>query len=188
MIYPQNFEEKIGFDNIRALLRGKCLSDLGRERVAGMSFATSLHVIENEIDMTVELMSVMSSEADFPVNHFYDMRQSLKKIRIEGTWMSEQEIFDLRRSLQTVADIASFFGGEDDGERYPALKRLAADVVLFPDVVKRIDAIIDKFGKVKDNASARLREIRMELSSVMSGISKNMTLINIPPNKHGDML
>lgn len=174
MIYPQNFEEKIGFDNIRALLKGKCLSDLGRERVAGMSFTTSLHVIENEIDMTVELMSVMSSEADFPVNHFYDMRQSLKKIRIEGTWMSEQEIFDLRRSLQTVADIASFFGGEDDGERYPALKRLAADVVLFPDVVKRIDAIIDKFGKVKDNASARLREIRMELSSVMSGISKNL--------------
>ena len=174
MIYPQNFEEKIGFDNIRALLKGKCLSDLGRERVADMSFATSLHVIENEIDMTVELMSVMSSEADFPVNHFYDMRQSLKKIRIEGTWMSEQEIFDLRRSLQTVADIASFFGGEDDGERYPALKRLAADVVLFPDVVKRIDAIIDKFGKVKDNASARLREIRMELSSVMSGISKNL--------------
>jgi DNA mismatch repair protein MutS2 len=174
MIYPQNFEEKIGFDNIRALLNGKCLSDLGRERVADMSFATSLHVIENEIDMTVELMSIMSSEADFPVNHFYDMRQSLKKIRIEGTWMSEQEIFDLRRSLQTVADIASFFGGEDDGERYPALKRLAADVVLFPDVVKRIDAIIDKFGKVKDNASARLREIRMELSSVMSGISKNL--------------
>lgn len=174
MIYPQNFEEKIGFDNIRALLKGKCLSDLGRERVTGMSFATSLHVIENEIDMTVELMSIMSSEADFPVNHFYDMRQSLKKIRIEGTWMSEQEIFDLRRSLQTVADIASFFGGEDDGERYPALKRLAADVVLFPDVVKRIDAIIDKFGKVKDNASARLREIRMELSSVMSGISKNL--------------
>ena len=174
MIYPQNFEEKIGFDNIRALLKGKCLSDLGRERVAGMSFATSLHGIENEIDMTVELMSIMSSEADFPVNHFYDMRQSLKKIRIEGTWMSEQEIFDLRRSLQTVADIASFFGGEDDGERYPALKRLAADVVLFPDVVKRIDAIIDKFGKVKDNASARLREIRMELSSVMSGISKNL--------------
>lgn len=174
MTYPQNFEEKIGFDNIRALLRGKCLSDLGRERVAGMSFATSLHFIENEIDMTVELMSIMSSEADFPVNHFYDMRQSLKKIRIEGTWMSEQEIFDLRRSLQTVADIASFFGGEDDGERYPALKRLAADVVLFPDVVKRIDAIIDKFGKVKDNASARLREIRMELSSVMSGISKNL--------------
>lgn len=174
MIYPQNFEEKIGFDNIRALLKGKCLSDLGRERVADMSFATSLHVIENEIDMTVELMSIMSSEADFPVNHFYDMRQSLKKIRIEGTWMSEQEIFDLRRSLQTVADIASFFGGEDDGERYPALKRLAADVVLFPDVVKRIDAIIDKFGKVKDNASARLREIRMELSSVMSGISKNL--------------
>lgn len=174
MIYPQNFEEKIGFDNIRALLKGKCLSDLGRERVADMSFATSLHVIENEIDMTVELMSVMSSEADFPVNHFYDMRQSLKKIRIEGTWMSEQEIFDLRRSLQTVADIASFFGGEDDGERYPALKRLAADVALFPDVVKRIDAIIDKFGKVKDNASARLREIRMELSSVMSGISKNL--------------
>ena len=155
-------------------MKGKCLSDLGRERVAGMSFATSLHVIENEIDMTVELMSIMSSEADFPVNHFYDMRQSLKKIRIEGTWMSEQEIFDLRRSLQTVADIASFFGGEDDGERYPALKRLAADVVLFPDVVKRIDAIIDKFGKVKDNASARLREIRMELSSVMSGISKNL--------------
>lgn len=174
MIYPQNFEEKIGFDNIRALLKGKCLSDLGRERVAGMSFATSLHVIENEIDMTVELMSIMSSEADFPVNHFYDMRQSLKKIRIEGTWMSEQEIFDLRRSLQTVADIASFFGGEDDGERYPTLKRLAADVALFPDVVKRIDAIIDKFGKVKDNASARLREIRMELSSVMSGISKNL--------------
>lgn len=176
MIYPQNFEEKIGFDSIRTLLKQKCLCSLGREKVDDMFFMTSFPAMTEQIDRTVELMKIISMGADFPLGNYYDMRHSLKKIRVEGTWMDEQEIFDLRRSLQTVSDIASFLRADEDNQ-YPALHRLAADIMLFPDIIRRIDSILNKFGKIKDNASDRLAQIRRELSSTMAGISKSLNNI-----------
>ena len=44
MIYPQNFEQKIGFDAIRQLLKEKCLSTLGQERVYDMTNISSMYV------------------------------------------------------------------------------------------------------------------------------------------------
>lgn len=178
MIYPSNFEQKTGFDKVRLLVSDKCLSPLGKERVAAMSFSTDYAFISNELDLVDEFVKIQQGETDFPANYFFDVRYSLKRIRPEGTWMDEKELFDLKRSLQTIHDIIRFFQpGEDEEIKYPALTALAGDILVFPQLVGRIDTILDKFGKVKDSASSELQTIRREMTITMSNISRNLQSI-----------
>lgn len=178
MIYPSNFEQKTGFDKVRLLVSDKCLSPLGKERVAAMSFSTDYAFISNELDLVDEFVKIQQGETDFPANYFFDVRYSLKRIRPEGTWMDEKELFDLKRSLQTIHDIIRFFQpGEDEEIKYPALTALAGDILVFPQLVGRIDTILDKFGKVKDSALPELQTIRREMTITMSNISRNLQSI-----------
>ena len=178
MIYPQNFEQKTGFDKVRRLISDKCLSPLGQERVAEMEFSADYTTVIERLEHTDEFVRILHGEVEFPASFFFDVRYSLKRIRPEGTWLDEKELFDLKRSLQTINDIVRFFRTEEDEEiAYPALTALAGDILVFPQLIGKIDSILDKFGKVKDNASPTLAQIRKEISSTMSGISRSLQSI-----------
>lgn len=186
MIYPQNFEQKIGFDQIRQLLKIKCLSTLGEERVDQMDFSNDYNEINRRLEQVTEFVRITQEEDDFPNQYFFDVRPSLKRIRVEGMYMDEQELFDLRRSLETIRDIVRFLQQTDDEEDtdndethspYPALHELAGDIMVFPQLITRINNILDKFGKVKDNASSELLRIRRELASTTGSISRSLNNI-----------
>lgn len=186
MIYPQNFEQKIGFDQIRQLLKNKCLSTLGEERVDDMAFSDDYTDINRRLEQVVEFVRIIQEEDSFPNQYFFDVRTSLKRIRVEGLYMDEQELFDLRRSLETIRDIVRFLQQTDDDEEYadgeenssyPALKELAGDILVFPQLITRINNILDKFGKIKDNASTELLRIRRELSATTGSISRSLNAI-----------
>lgn len=178
MIYPDNFENKIGFDKIRTLITANCLSTLGEEKTAEMSFSSAFDTIYGQLSQTEEFMRIIQEEDDFPVNHFFDVRPALKNIRVEGTWLDESAVFDLRRSLQTIKDIVGFLKKEDEENTpYPYLQELAGEVSVFPQLIGRIDSILDKYGRIKDNASPELNHIRKEISKVSSGISKSLNAI-----------
>ena len=178
MIYPQNFEQKTGFDKVRRLISDKCLSPLGEERVAEMDFSVDYSTVIERLEQTDEFVRILHGEQEFPAAYFFDVRYSLKRIRPEGTWLDEKELFDLKRSLQTINDIVRFFRPVEDEEiAYPALTRLAGDILVFPQLIGKIDSILDKFGKVKDNASPILAQIRKEITSTMSGISRSLQSI-----------
>ena len=183
MIYPQNFEQKIGFDQIRQLVKGKCLSTLGMERVDKMAFSDDYREIDRRLEQVMEFISILQGEDDFPSQYFFDVRSSLKRIRVEGLYMDESELFDLRRSLETIRDVVRFLRQTDDEEDeeahspYPALYELAGEVMVFPMLIARINDILDKFGKVKDNASPELLRIRRELAATTGSISRSLNSI-----------
>lgn len=183
MIYPQNFEQKIGFDQIRQLVKGKCLSTLGMERVDEMVFSDDYREIDRRLEQVMEFISILQGEDDFPSQYFFDVRPSLKRIRVEGLYMDESELFDLRRSLETIRDVVRFLRQTDDEEDeeahspYPALYELAGEVMVFPMLIARINDILDKFGKVKDNASPELLRIRRELAATTGSISRSLNSI-----------
>lgn len=87
MIYPQNFEQKIGFDSIRHLLKGKCLSTLGEERVDEMAFSEKYEEINERLEQVMEFIRIIQEEDEFPDQYFFDVRPSLKRIRIEGMYL-----------------------------------------------------------------------------------------------------
>ncbi|WP_418696415.1 endonuclease MutS2 [Bacteroides sp.] len=180
MIYPQNFEQKIGFDQIRQLLKDKCLSTLGEERVTDMAFSDRFGEVEERLDQSVEFLRILQEEDSFPAQYFFDVRPSLKRIRVEGMYLDEQELFDLRRSLETIRDIVRFLQRTDDEESaspYPCLRRLAGDITVFPQLIAKISSILSPYGKIKDNASSELARIRRELASTMSSISRSLNSI-----------
>ena len=180
MIYPQNFEQKIGFDKIRELLCARCLSPLGQERVDAMAFSDVMTTIERRLDETEEFIRIIREEDEFPDQYFFDVRPSLRRIKVEGLYLDEQELFDLRRSLDTIGGIVRFLrpSDNDDGETpYPSLAELAGSVLTFPRIIADIDRILDKYGRMKDNASPDLLRIRRELTATASGISRSLNAI-----------
>ena len=176
MIYPSNFENKIQFSEIRSLLKGYCLSQLGKDKVDAMGFSDNAERINTALKQTREFRRMQEETDDFPLQFFFDMRESIKRIRIEGTHLEENEIFDLRRSLDTVAGIVRFLNRSDDDGNfdYPTLHDLTEGVLTFPDLIRRIDQILDKYGKIKDTASPRLAEIRSQLRKAEGSVSRTL--------------
>ena len=180
MIYPKTFESKIGFDEIRGLLRERCLSPLGKEKVDEMEAGSDAGEINERLAQVREFRRLQEEADDFPMQYFFDVRQSVGRLRLEGTHLDEGELFDLKRSLDTICRIVDYLNrgdGGGEGEKsypYPALRRLADGVATFPRLVEAIDGILDKFGRIKDSASPQLAAIRRELARTESGISRTL--------------
>ena len=184
MIYPNNFEQKIGFDEIRELLKARCLSTLGKEKVDEITFSTDAAVVNEWLSQVREFRRLQEEKDDFPMQYFFDVRESIKRIRLENTHLEENEVWDLRRSLETIVNIVKFLerGAEESasGEKtypYPALHRLTENVMTFPAMIRRIDSILDKFGKIKDSASMTLAGIRNDLAKMEGSISRTLYTI-----------
>ncbi len=189
MIYPDNFEEKIGFNEIRTMLKGRCLSELGVECINKMEVLHEGDEIRERLEQVKEMRQILNEEDDFPVENFIDIRQALMRIRLEGTHLEELELFDLMRSLSTISDIVSFLkrgaNDEEDSAPYPALLRLVDGVAVFPEIVECAAAILNKYGRIKDNASPELARIRSEIESAKRGISHSLRAIISSAQKEG---
>ena len=175
-IYPDNFENKIGFDKIRELLISRCLSEMGKEHTADCHFTSDPQLIVKQLDETVEFQKIIRDELNFPTGYFIDMRSVLRKSRILGTFLEVFELFDLKRSLETLRAIANFFK-EKEQELFPQLYLVVRDIQIFPFLYDKIDQILSKNGTIKDNASPELVKIRREILSLQSGVSKIMAKI-----------
>jgi len=176
MIYPDNFEYKIGFDRIRILLSEKCLSPMGLGKVNAIRFIDNYEQLSRTLSATFEFQQILIFEDYFPSEHYYKISECLNKIRIEGTFPEVQEVFDLKRSLETVKTILNFFRNKDD-VKYPVLRSMCSSVKTYPYVLEAIDRIIDRRGVIKDNASSRLKEIRAELIGKSLHVTKRLNAI-----------
>ncbi len=191
MIYPNNYEHKIGFDEIRLLLKGRCLSTLGKEKVDELAFTDDYGVIGEQLEQVRELRRLRQEADDFPMSFFFDVRSAVSRIRLENTHLEEEEVWDMRRSLETISNIVKYLRRgvtlDDDGAQptYPALYRLTEGVVTFPAMIRRIDSILDKYGKIKDSASMTLASIRHELSKMEGNISRTLYTILHSAQKDG---
>ena len=183
-IYPENFEIKIEFNRIREMLQAKCLSVMGCEWVDEMHFQDSFENIETQLGETDEFCRIVREFDNFPASHFYDLRKALKKIRIEGMFLETTELFDLKRSLESVRAIVFFFNKQED-EIFPLLKKKTLRVQIFPYIYDRIDQILNKFGKIRDNASPELAQIRKNILSLQSNMSKRLHAILKQAQKDG---
>ena len=114
MIYPKTFEHKIGFDEIRTLLRERCLSTLGKEKIDDMSVSTNPTIINEWLQQVKEFRLLQEQADDFPMQFFFDVRESVARLRLEGTHLNEDELFDLKRSLETIYNIVNYLNRDED--------------------------------------------------------------------------
>ena len=176
MIYPENFESKIGFDRIRNQISALCITDGARAKLAELHFSTSRDEIVRLLEETFEMRTILMLESDFPENNYVDTAPFLKKAEVTGTFLETSEILTLRKGLTAAYELVRFFDSES-GAKYPRLKELCRDVEGFPDIINHIDSIIDRFGKVKDSASPELYAVRRAIHEREGQISRRLQQI-----------
>lgn len=190
MIYPQNIEQKIDFQVIRDGLKGCCMSSLGKERVDAMQWLTHYPTVCDLLSRVREMMALLSDPAlAFPHGEIYDLREALSRIRIEGLFMDETELFSLRKVLDYAAQLERFFATLDK-VKYPLLScesgvgrpnslesRVGSPKSNIGFLIASIDAILDRYGKMRDNASPELARIRKEISASQGSVSRALNAI-----------
>jgi len=177
MLYPDHFEQKIDFTTIRRLLKDKCVSSLGTEKVEEIVFSSDYAEVMRLLSQTGEMLRVLTTDSDeLPIGDFYDVRPALSRVRIEGLFLDELEVFDLRRALEAVRRLVAFLTKHEETV-YPHLHALVLGVDTFPLIIQRTDSILNKFGKIKDNATTELSRIRKDVFQVQGSISRTLNSI-----------
>ncbi|MFM7485503.1 MAG: endonuclease MutS2, partial [Cytophagales bacterium] len=161
MIYPSSFETKIGFDQIREKLRQYCLSALGINEVEAMSFKTDYATIVRLLNQVDELVQLKAKGDTLPMRNWWDPADQLKALAVEGTYWEEEHFYHCRLALVTYFEAKNYL--DKNKETYPSLHQLIDSIVLSKKVVEAIDARLDDTGKVKDNATPELQQIRKQL-------------------------
>ncbi len=181
MIYPQNIEQKIDFQVIRDGLKGCCMSGLGKERVDAMQWLTHYPAVRDLLARVREMMGVLTDASlAFPHGEIYDLREALSRIRIEGLFMDEAELFSLRKMLDYTAQLERFFVALDK-VKYPILSGMTSQTsqtgLTIQTIITTIDRILDRYGKMRDNASPELARIRKEISASQGSVSRALNAI-----------
>ena len=179
MYYPENIEEKIDFTVIREELLRRCASALGRERVDAMRMETDYATVTRLLSLTDQMRLVQADPMlSFPRGDIHDVREAISRIRIEGLFLDEAELDALRHSLRYAAELESFFGGLDE-RKYGLLKELGGigSLGVPGGLVKEIDRILDRYGKLADNASPELGRIRREMTNLQGSVGRTLSSI-----------
>lgn len=164
-------EAKLGFDKIRRIISDRCMTDYATERVASEEFSTDAGVIRMRLGLTDEMRLVMMFEENFPTTGYIDAIPFLEPLQKEGSAIDPLSLAKLKTLTDTTRRVTHFFSSSKDGV-YPGLKRLAAPVRNYPEVQRRIENILDKYGEIKDSASDALFGIRRDIRAKEASISK----------------
>jgi DNA mismatch repair protein MutS2 len=174
-IYPSSIEQKIGFDSVRRAIAELCSSKLARARVNEMEWSDDIDTVTARLEEVNEMMTVKTSDESPGLDSVIDDVDWLTGLRVPGSYIERAGLAQLKRSLTTAANVSTFFSSRRDSESgatpYPRLTDIAAELTPMPTVVAAVDAIVDRSGEIKDNASAELAEIRRELSTIQNKIA-----------------
>jgi len=175
MEHPERLEQKLGFDRVRTMIADRCSTDYAAARVEEETFSTDPSEIRKRLQLTDEMRLILMFEENFPTSGYIDCLPFLEPIGKNAT-IDQLSLGRLRTMLETLRKVTNFFRGIKDGI-YPSLKQMASGFPGFPEVQRRIDAILDKYGEIKDTASDKLYEIRTSIREREINVSKRMNAI-----------
>lgn len=173
MIYPGNFEDKIGFSKIRQMLIELCLSELGIVKVEQLRFVKSFDLLKRLLGQVAEFQRVLEREEEFPISYYFNLLPALKKAEVDGAYLDVKEMFDLKRSLDSINAVLKYLKKLNDQE-FPLLLKLSKQTTVPGFVIDKLNSILNKQGEIKDNASGELKRIKQELDQKQGTVSKKM--------------
>ncbi|MBQ3737573.1 MAG: Smr/MutS family protein [Bacteroidales bacterium] len=176
MIYPTNFEQKIGFVSVRQMLSEHCISAMGLENVEKMAFSSDSAFILKSLEQTEEFIGLLQTGVPFPMRDFHDLREAFHNIQIDGTCLSVEDLFALKPSLNVLEAILCYGRSESAGNT-PRIKSLIEDIFIDRSVFTEVNRLVDDKGEIPDNASTELLEIRQSIRRKQGGIEKRIRQI-----------
>ncbi len=176
VIYPTNFEQKIGFASVRQMLSDHCISQMGLERADKMAFSTNKAAILKSLEQTEEFIGLLQTGVPFPMRDFHDLREAFHRIQIDGTCLNVEDLFALKPSLNVVEAILRY-GHSESADATPRIKSLIEDIFIDRSIFTEVNRLVDDKGEIPDNASTELLEIRQSIRRKQGGIEKRIRQI-----------
>ncbi|MBO5972453.1 MAG: Smr/MutS family protein [Alistipes sp.] len=173
MIYPSNFEQKVGFDRIREQIMDLCSMASAREVIANEGFSRSRRDIEERLALADEMRLVISMEHGAEIGEQDDLRAIVEKVSVEGSYLAVEECAALLRGLRSAAAIVRFLSSRREGS-YPRLMAITSRVEIFPELQQAIERVIDDKGEVRSSASEELSAIRRAIREHEGQVSKRL--------------
>ena len=178
MIYPLDFETKIGFDSIRKNVSEKCQTRLGKDEVSKMAFSSDFVVVRQHLLLVKEMMQILNDNLPLPTGGVHDVLPYLSEIKAVGSFMSADRLYKLSSTLSAMAEVEEFFRKQVDEEkqtaRFPSLCDLFSEIAHFPLIVNEIGKAVNKYGEIKDTASPELYDIRQSMRSAAGSMQRAM--------------
>ncbi len=184
MIYPSDFENKIGFKVIRERLNSLCISEMGKEFVDKTAFITDVDEIRTHLRLIQDFLTLLQDGVPFPVRDYNDLRDEFHHLAIDGTVISLESMFALKPTLSALSYIFKFFKSEAS-EKVPYLKALSEGITIDNHIFTEINRLIDDKGEIPDNATAELAEIRRDIRRKQSSIDHRMHKILVEAKNSG---
>lgn len=184
MIYPGNFEEKVGFNVIRQLIGRNILCELGRKHLERMEFLSDEETLLRKLNELNELVTLLRNGFSFPAQDYLDPTPELIRIKTPGTSIEAEALLELKISLTTISEISNFLLNQES-EKVKHLLELGSGLHFDPIILKEINRIIDEKGIIKDTASPALREIRIKLRHKLKEVDSRMAQIFARVKKEG---
>ena len=176
VIYPTNFEQKIGFSSIRQMLFDHCISQMGLEQAEAMAFSTDRAHILKSLEQTEEFIGLLQSGVPFPMRDFHDLREAFHRIQIDGTCLNVEDLFALKPSLNVIEAILRY-GHSENSNATPRIKSLIENIFIERSIFTEVNRLVDDKGEIPDNASTELLEIRQSIRRKQGGIEKRIRQI-----------
>ena len=173
MIYPSNFEQRVGFDRIREQIMERCSMLSARELMAAEGFSRSRREVEERLTLADEMRTILAMEPGAEIGEQEDLRSIIDKIAVEGAYLMADECAVLLRALRGVSAIVGFIRSRREGS-YPALRRMTERVQLFPELQREIERVVDDKGEVRSSASPELSEIRRAIREHEGQVAKRL--------------
>ena len=169
-------EQKLGFDRIREMISDRCATEYAAERARTETFVNDEKEIRRRLLLTDEMRLILMFEESFPASGYIDCIGFLSPLGKSSSTIDLLSLRKLKTMLETLRKVIAFFSGIKD-EVYPNLKRMTVPIMNFPEVQRRIDNIIDRFGEIRDTASDELFNIRKSMKEKEGAISRRINSI-----------
>ncbi len=181
MIYPKDFEAKIGFDSIRNIVVQSCHSRLAADEAGRMSFSTDFHAVMHSLRSVKEMVDIRARALPYPSPSPHDVVPYLSEIRAQNSFMSADRLYKLSQVMMSFAEIRDFFDSQTDegsgNPLFPELCRDIASLAQFPTLIRLISGAISKFGEIKDTASPSLYEVRQSIKRASGSMQRAMRCV-----------
>ncbi|WP_179353833.1 endonuclease MutS2 [Winogradskyella vidalii] len=149
------------------------LTALGKEAVLAILPFKAEESLKRELIYVNEYLSSFDNENRIPNHGFDAIDKELKLLKIENTFLEVSSLQKLVSMSLTVNSILKFL--KKFHEYYPQLQQFSQDIEINTALIEQVDAVVDRFGDIKDNASPLLSNLRKSINLLKGKINSSFS-------------
>ncbi|WP_426430314.1 endonuclease MutS2 [Winogradskyella sp. HB-48] len=146
---------------------------LGKEAVLSLRPIEVETQLVRELDYVNEYLSSFDNDNRIPNHGFESISKEIKLLKIENTYLEVASLQKLVSISLTSNALVKFF--EKYKDYYPKLYQYSQHVEITTSIIEQVDAVVDRFGDIKDDASPQLLTLRQEIGKLKGKINSSFS-------------